>query len=293
MASRAAQLEKKRPAAFGVREIGRTEQVRVSLVRDAAGRAEYPASPRVVVAVHIGTPVEMCCQRAGQVHRGRAIQGDIEIIPAQTPGVWDLRAPDAALAIGLSMELLRGLAAEYGRNPDKLAVRNRFQARDAQMEHLAWALKAEMERGFPSGRIYLDALATALGARVVREHSEFWFGAFGTREAKGRMSPRTLRKVLGYIEDHLSEDLGLADLAAVAGLSPSHFKATFRESAGSPAHRYLLRRRVERAAELLRETEMPISQVALAAGFAHQSHLALHTRRILGRSPREIRGGAA
>jgi AraC family transcriptional regulator len=274
---------------WGPREIGRTEQVRVSVVRDQAGRADYPGSSRVVVAMHVGRPVEMCCRRAGQVHRGRAIYGDIDIIPAHTPGIWELRGADAALAVGVDSRLLKQVAAEYGQNPERLEIRNRFQARDAQMEHLAWAIKAEMEGGYPSGRIYMDGLAAALAARLVREHSWYSFDGIERRAPKGRLAPRKLKSVLEYIEDHLRENLGLDEIAAVAALSVSHFKAMFRESMGMPAHRYLIRRRVERAAEMLRESDLAISQVALETGFAHQSHLASHLRKVMGRSPREVR----
>ena len=79
------------------------------------------------------------------------------------------------------------------------------------------------------------------------------------------------------------------DVAAVAGLSPSHFKSLFRASVGLPVHQYLIRRRVERAKSLLGEGRMPISQIAFETGFAHQSHLARHMRRVLGLSPKALR----
>jgi AraC family transcriptional regulator len=95
--------------------------------------------------------------------------------------------------------------------------------------------------------------------------------------------------VLIYIEDNLSQSLSLAEIAAVAGLSVSHFKSLFRESMGLPVHQYLIRRRVERAQTLLGEGKMSISQIAVETGFAHQSHLARHTRRLLGVSPKALR----
>jgi AraC family transcriptional regulator len=75
----------------------------------------------------------------------------------------------------------------------------------------------------------------------------------------------------------------------VAGLSVSHFKTVFRKSLGTPPHQYLIRRRVERAAMQLRRGRIPIEQIALENGFCHQSHLALHTRRVLGLTPQELR----
>ena len=75
----------------------------------------------------------------------------------------------------------------------------------------------------------------------------------------------------------------------VAGLGLSHFKALFRRSAGRPVHRYVIERRVERARSLPRDGEMPLAEVALAAGFARQSHMASHLRRQLGTTPSRLR----
>jgi AraC family transcriptional regulator len=74
-------------------------------------------------------------------------------------------------------------------------------------------------------------------------------------------------------------------LSSMAGLSPHHFARAFQQSMGMPPHRYLLRRRVEHVEQMLRETQLPLSQIALAAGFADQSHLARHFRRLTGMPP--------
>jgi AraC family transcriptional regulator len=95
--------------------------------------------------------------------------------------------------------------------------------------------------------------------------------------------------VFDYIEDNLAENISLGDLAAVVGLSVSHFKVLFREATGISAHQYLIRRRVERAKNLLGESELSISQIATETGFAHQSHLSRHMHRVLGVSPRTLR----
>ena len=103
------------------------------------------------------------------------------------------------------------------------------------------------------------------------------------------MSDRRLRQALDYIESNLGQNISLGDIAAVVGLSVSHFKILFRESVGLPAHQYLIRRRVERAKSLLGEGKLSISQIAFETGFAHQSHLARHMRRVLGVSPKALR----
>src|SRR5271157_3118630 len=269
--------------------IGVTENLRLSLISDQPGIVEFAGSPRVVVSLHVGTSVAVDCRRAGERHRGTTIHGDLEIIPPNLAGVWELESRDTALVIGIKVRVLERAVEESGDDPSQLRIFNRFQARDPQIEHIGWALKAEMESGYPSGRAYRDALATGLAARIVRNHSA---SARVPSNMKAAIPGRKLRAVLGHIEDNLERDLGLEEIASVAGLSVSHFKTLFRKSLGLPPHQYLIRRRVERAAAQLRRGKMPIGQIALENGFCHQSHLALHTRRVLGVTPRELRNAS-
>ncbi len=266
--------------------IGVTENLRLSLISDQPGVVEFLGSPRVVISLHVGTSVAVDCRRGGERHRGTTIHGDLEIIPPNLGGIWELKAPDTALVIGLKLRVLKRVVEESGSDPDKLQVLNRFQARDPQIEHIGWALKAEMESGYPSGRSYMEALATGLAARLIQNHSSL---ARPSRAIDAAMPGRKLKAILGYIEDNLGRDLGLGEIAGVAGLSVSHFKTMFRKSMGMPPHQYLIRRRVERAAMQLRRGRLPIGQIALENGFCHQSHLALHTRRVLGLTPQELR----
>ncbi|MBA2673651.1 AraC family transcriptional regulator, partial [Ramlibacter sp.] len=99
------------------------------------------------------------------------------------------------------------------------------------------------------------------------------------------LSPRQLRRVREHVDAHLAENLSLELLAGVAGLSPSHFKTLFKRSVGVPAYEYVIRQRVQRARALLLRRDLPASQVALEAGFAHQSHMARCMKRVLGLTP--------
>jgi len=214
------------------------------------------------------------------------VHGDIDIIPAGTPSLWEIKDKDTALVLSLSPELLSRVAEEFGVDPCGIEIRNRFQVRDAQLENIAWALKAEMECGYPCGRVYVESLAVSVAARLLRFHSS---RPIEPEIRNGRLSDRRLRQVLDYIEGNLSRNISLADIAGIAGLSVSHFKSLFRESMGVPTHQYLIRRRVERAKSLPGEGKLPISQIAVETGFAHQSHLARHMRRALGVSPKTLR----
>ena len=265
------------------------EQVSVRLVTDPPAKMEYPALARMYVAIHVGRAVFMSCSRGGQKHRGLGVHGDIDIIPALTPCVWEPEDYDTVLAVGMRPDLVAAVAQDLGVYPDQVEIRNRFQIRDPQIENLGWALKAEMEADYPVGRILRESLGTALAACLLRRHSSL---ARPVDVARGSFSGRRLKQVLAYVEDNLSRDLSLSELAAVARVSPSHCKLIFRQAMGLPVHQYVVQRRVERARSLLCESDLPISQIALQVGFSHQSHLADHMRRMLGYTPSAVRRSA-
>jgi len=108
-------------------------------------------------------------------------------------------------------------------------------------------------------------------------------------QIQGGLSRGALRRVGEYVEAHLSDTVDLATLAAVAGLSIHHFAREFKHSVGVTPHHYLVTKRVERARDMLARTDLSLSEVALAVGFADQSHLARHFRQMLGTTPGQFR----
>jgi len=94
---------------------------------------------------------------------------------------------------------------------------------------------------------------------------------------------------LAFIEDQLAENLSLEQIATVADVSASHLNTLFRMSMGLPVHQYLIQRRVERAKALLMQDGLSMAEIAQAVGFAHQSHMARHMRRVLGMPPRAMK----
>jgi AraC family transcriptional regulator len=93
---------------------------------------------------------------------------------------------------------------------------------------------------------------------------------------------------------HLGDDIGLDDLAAIADLSAKHFARAFRQSTGMPPHRWLIERRIDHAKSLLGEDNLNLAEIALACGFADQSHFTAAFRKSVNTTPaifrRELRG---
>jgi AraC family transcriptional regulator len=248
----------------------------------AAGLTRIDAMPYAIVCMHIGPSVEVVCDRGGKLRHGREVAGDLDIIPAHTPAAWETKQSGTTLIMRVPDELLRNVAVELDMDPGNVEIADRFQLRDPFIEHIGWAIKADIDSGGAGGRLFRESLGTALAARLLQRHNR---RSLPMRDPQGGLSAWKLKLVVSHIEDNLESELSLAEIAKVAGVSVSHLKTLFRRSTNTPVHQYILRRRVERAKLLLQDESLSIAQIAFATGFAHQSHLARHMRKILGVTP--------
>jgi AraC family transcriptional regulator len=259
----------------------------IQLRKDPRGVLDIPALANVIVGVHLGAPTRVGCSRDGKRFIGTAIHGDIDIIAAGTPSRWEIYDDnDTGLFISVPQEWIRAIAVESGMDPARIEIRNRFQTKDHELQSIAWAMRKELEQGCPSGRLYLGGLSVALASRLLVMHSSLTRGHSQPSEG---LDGRRLRQVLTFIEEHLEQDISLEQIAGQIQISASHLKALFRKSLGLPVYQYVLRRRVERAKQLLTKSTLSTAEIALATGFAHQSHMARQMRRHLGASPGEVR----
>ncbi len=248
--------------------------LRVDLFTALPGVVELEALPDHRLMIHAGAPVRGSCSYQRFVYT----RGDVDILPAGLSDAWEPDETSTSLILQLSPLLLRRAAEDMGLNPDRAGLEPRHHFRDPQIEHIAWALDAERKAGYPSGLLYTDSLGMALSVHLLGRYTT------PLRLPRGLSKPQ-LRRVTAYIDEHLDQNLSLALLAGVAGVSASHLKTLFKHSTGLPVHEYVIQRRVERAKALLLSGELPASQVALEAGFAHQSHMARCMRRVLGVTP--------
>ena len=96
---------------------------------------------------------------------------------------------------------------------------------------------------------------------------------------------RHLLRAKDLADGRYFEPLAVSDLARAAGLSPAHFSREFRRAFGEAPHQYLLTRRLERAAALLRNTDRPVTEICYAVGLTSLGSFTTSFRRVYGRSP--------
>jgi AraC family transcriptional regulator len=256
--------------------------LRVDMQSTAPGIMHWTALPDHRIKVQTAREVRGTCG-AMRFHYRR---GDIDIFPAGLSDIWQEDNASTSLLLRVAPALLHRAAEELGLPRDRAGLEPRHQLRDSRIEHIAWALDAERRDGYSSGLLYAESLGMALAVHLL--------GRYGApARVKGGLSKAQLRRILSFVEDQLDRDLSLTQLASIVGLSSTHLKTLFRRSMGMPVHQYVIQRRVERAKSLLLDGKLPASQVALEAGFAHQSHMARSMRRVLGVTPKLLAREAA
>ena len=254
--------------------------------RHVPAEHHFPALPENTASLYLGQPVRSVRWSGDGIHEGPTQEGDVTVKVSGQPAGWHFDKDVDLLVMRLAPAFLGRVAEENGLNADAVELRPSLDRRDDAVKHIGLAMLAEMESGGASGRVYGESLATALATHLLRNHAT---SPQAATDQKGGLPRSVLRRVTDFVNDNLSMDVGLSDMAGVANLSRYHFSRQFKRSTGLSPHQYVIRRRVKRARELLSKTDLSVGEVASAVGFTHQSHLAYHVRRHYGAPPSSLR----
>lgn len=161
---------------------------------------------------------------------------------------------------------------------------------NAALRETAFKLATSIEAGLEDDVSYLEALGAVLVHELVRLDQ-----AAGKKhiQARGGLAGWQQRAVASYIEDHLDQSVPLAKLAELARLSPYYFCRAFKESFGSPPHRYHTSRRIDRAKALLADARQSITEIGLSLGFSETSSFTSTFRKTTGTTPTAYRRSLA
>jgi AraC family transcriptional regulator len=219
------------------------------------------------------------------VHDGVVRPGMFHVTEPATPVRCLFRGPYDVLHLHVPNNLI----AECGRGMPRHQMATLFShanpTRDPRVERLGRALLEADQVGGSFGPLYADCISIAIVARIVASACRV---APFERPKVAELARWRLKRAIDYVEARLAEPVSLADLASASGLTRMHFAAQFRAATGLRPHEYLLRRRIERAQEML-GTGMSVVDVALSVGFQTQSHFTSVFKRFVGQPPRAWR----
>ncbi|MBB5539939.1 AraC family transcriptional regulator [Paraburkholderia fungorum] len=216
--------------------------------------------------------------------RGRVTAGVAQITAPDVPCNAVFESPADVLHLFVSQQVLGECFEDmFGRpHAGEIRIDNPKLVRDPALERLGQALAVSQSDDAALGKVFTDSVSLAIVSRVIARH--FTVAERQAREASALPSWR-LSRAIEYVDAHLSESIGLADIANSTGLTRMHFASQFRRATGMRPHEYLLRRRIEHAQHLLLASKHNVLDVALSCGFRSQAHFTTVFKRLVGETP--------
>lgn len=191
-----------------------------------------------------------------------------------------LHDPAEFLRIHMTQRTLDDLSYDRGERPAG-GLRPTLNTEDPVLHGLCCALTARFEIYGPEDCLFVDQVALAFHAHIVQTYGNVQ----GATSRHGGLAPWQLRRACAMMVANLKGDVAMAELAEACGLSLSYFAHAFRRTAGLPPHKWLMNERVSRAKDLLRDGALTLPEIAIACGFADQSHFTRVFARKEGQTP--------
>lgn len=220
-------------------------------------------------------------------------EGELLLKPATTftlPDIsWQTHSPDPVetLRMNLSYELFARTVEELAdRDPAHIQLAALVGFQDRLLLQVGLALARELETPSPISALYAQTAAQMMIVHLLRTYT---IDQVVLQERHDGLSNRQMKRIIDYIQEHLTNPLSLDELAQQVGFSPYHFARLFREATGESPHQFVVRQRVEFAKQLLRNLDLPLTDVAIASGFADQSHLTQRFKHYTGLTPKAFR----
>ena len=208
----------------------------------------------------------------------------VSILPPELPHSLADRPGSNTLILSIAAPFFNEVARALGCG-DAALVEPHANA-DPLIREVGNAIERDVRSRRPPDAGYTESLAAVLAGHVARNYVI----AKSAKAAHcGGLAPHKLRCVRNHVCEHLGETTRVDQLAEAVHLSPFHFARMFKQSTGQSPHLYVLMQRIERAKELLAETDTALVDVAAEVGFRTQGHFTTVFHRYAGLTPRKFR----
>src|SRR6516164_7449579 len=217
-------------------------------------------------------------------------RGDIFVTGSKTPYELRWRSPLGAEidVIHIHLGVDQCLAAFQMVYQDKAGAVEvtEFFGRDETLAHLSFACAEMLSGRAPGNSKRVASFAQLLAIYIAEKYSNI---ASEKPDYHGGLPIARLRKVEDYVRSHLAESISIEKLAELTELSSFHFSRMFKQSTGMTPLQFVIRERMLKAQQLIRETSRSLIEIALEVGYTSPSHFAQVFRRTAGMAPTEFR----
>ncbi len=238
-----------------------------------------------VLVLYINGRTTMQRSSAGAVERAEVGPGDLSLQSTALFARWQWWDPIDVLHVYVSPIHLRSMAQRaFDREVTSVRLHNRLRVADDRIVQLGFDLIHELTEPAPGSEIAARAIGDRLLVQLLRSHADL-----ERRSAEGAFDAATIARLEAYIGENIGDRLDLPQLARVAGYGVHHFCRLFRQTFAQAPHDFVRRQRVEAAKTMLACSERAIGEIALACGFADQSHLTRCFKEHVGDTPARFR----
>jgi len=240
----------------------------------------------LVVMTYYGAPQRIEWRNGRQRQRALTRSGSITLIPSGHEAHWDVHGSIEVSHVYLPpARILACTEAASGTSGIEFLDRVGFV--DATASQLLEILAREVTNTACSSRLIVEQIIDVLCLHLLGTHSSIGRPAPAV-QAKG-LAQWQVTKIHDYMRDHLDQEMGLDELAALLGLSRFHFCTAFRQATGLTPHRFLISMRIARARELLLDPTKAVTEIAASIGYQTPSAFSTAFRTVEGISPSEFR----
>lgn len=242
--------------------------------------------PSHLIVIHT-TPqqVEVVERADSSQFRTFAKPGDVNIVSAGSMTSCQWSEAISFIQLNIAPKLIEQAAIQINqRSPNFYELSNTWHARDPKILQISQWLLAEYSNSGVGSQLYVDSLLNVLAVHLLRTYTS----QFRELPSPKRLTQQQIARAIDYMHAHLEQDISLDELAKTVNISPSHLRRLFKQATGMAPHQYLIDLRVNRAKELLLTGSFSVNEVAAEVGFADQSHLHRHFKRIFGVTPKAV-----
>ncbi|MEJ2404621.1 MAG: AraC family transcriptional regulator [Candidatus Thiodiazotropha sp.] len=200
--------------------------------------------------------------------------------------IQDDKQECAALLIHISPKFISKVAEEVaGIDGNRIELRHQVGIHDPLMTQIANALKVQLIQSDLYGNIFAETAAHLLAAHLLQKYSTYNKKLPKVKERIGKR----LSTILEYIHANLHEDISIESLANISYMSPYYFIRWFKKQSGETPYQFILRQRMDRAKQLLINTDKPVIEIASETGYGYSCNFSNAFKQYTGITPKSFR----
>lgn len=218
-------------------------------------------------------------------YSGSFSKGAVGILDLEEEPTSYTADPFDCLQLYLSRTALEEVAYDHGSSRIDTLIWQRGKV-DANVNHLALSLLPAIERTEQASKLFIDQVMLALLAYCAHTYGRM---DMDNKLARGGLAPWQIRRATELLRERLDGEVSLSEVAAECELSVSHFARSFKRAVGQTPYRWLIDRRLEAAKQLMLNSALGLSEIALGCGFSDQASFSRTFKRVAGTSPGDWR----